>query len=289
MKFPNFLSPELHTILIIFPIISLLCFSPVSQATTTDTLTTADSLSINQTLISAGGKFELGFFSKGNPNRYYVGIWYKDIPSDDIFIWVANRDSPLSSDSSSLKLGNHGDLVILDDGKNLRWTSNQSTAINPVVQLLDSGNLVIREAGDQNPDHYLWQSFDHPTDTLVPGQKLGLNIKTGLDRFLNSWKGPDDPGSGPFSFKMDYHGDPEIYLWQREKIIYRSGPWVGLRFSGVPEMKSGQSGFNFTFHTGPDEVYYTFQLPKNDAVKSRLMVSYDGFLRRYTWVPDTKQ
>lgn len=179
--------------------------------------------------------------------------------------------------------------MILDDGKNLRWTSNQSTAINPVVQLLDSGNLVIREAGDQNPDHYLWQSFDHPTDTLVPGQKLGLNIKTGLDRFLNSWKGPDDPGSGPFSFKMDYHGDPEIYLWQREKIIYRSGPWVGLRFSGVPEMKSGQSGFNFTFHTGPDEVYYTFQLPKNDAVKSRLMVSYDGFLRRYTWVPDTKQ
>lgn len=285
MRIPSFRCPLLLNLLIF---ISLLCFFPVFEAAT-DTLTPASSLSINRTLISSAGKFELGFFSKGDPSKYYLGIRYKDIPSDDIFIWVANRDEPLFSNSSTLKLDNHGNLMIFDGGSNMRWSSNISTAANPVVQLLDSGNLVIREAGDQNPDHYLWQSFEHPTDTLVPGQKLGLNLKTGLDWFLTSWKGPNDPSSGQVSFKMDYHGDPEIYLRQGDNIIYRSGPWVGLRFSGVPEMKSGESGFNFTFHTGPDEVSYTFELPKNDAVKSRLMVSYDGFLRRYTWVPDTRQ
>uniref|UniRef100_A0A7C9E4R3 non-specific serine/threonine protein kinase n=1 Tax=Opuntia streptacantha TaxID=393608 RepID=A0A7C9E4R3_OPUST len=285
MRIPFFVSPRLLTILIF---IFFIGFSPVFEAAT-DTLTPANSLSFNQTLISSAGKFELGFFRKEDPSRYYVGIRYKDIPSDDIFIWVANRDAPLFNDSSILKLDNHGNLMILDGGSNIRWSSNTSTAVNPVVQLLDSGNLVIREARDQNPEHYLWQSFDHPTDTLLPGQKLGVNLKTGLNRSLTSWKGPSDPGTGQYSFKMDYHGDPEVYLWQGNNIIYRSGPWVGLRFSGVPEMKSGESGFNFAFHTGPDEVYYTFELPKGDAVKSRLMVTYDGFLRRYTWVPDAQQ
>jgi len=227
----------------------------------------------------------LGFFTR--EDKYYLGTWYKDIPQDGVIVWVANRDSPSHSSSCTLEIGNRSNLVILDAGSNVIWSSNQSTAANPVLQLLDSGNLVIREAGDTNPGNYLWQSFDNPTDTLIPGQKLGWNLKTGLDRFLTSWAGPEDPSTGNFSFKLDYHGDPEFYLWNGGQIIYRSGPWVGQRFSGVPEMKTGSSGFNFTFYTGPDEVFYTFELPPNDKVKSRLMVTFDGFLERWTWVPDT--
>ncbi|KAJ8434877.1 hypothetical protein Cgig2_003316 [Carnegiea gigantea] len=281
MRFTIFLSPTFISIFFF-----LLCFSLVF-ASSTDTLTSPDSLSVNQTLISAGGKFELGFFSRGNRKKYYIGIWYKDIPQDGVVVWVANRDSPSYSSSCILKIGNRSNLVIVDDGSNVIWSSNQSTAVNPVLQLLDSGNLVIREAGDTNPGNYLWQSFDSPTDTLIPGQKLGWNLKTGLNRFLTSWAGPEDPSTGNFSFKLDYHGDPEIYLWNAGQIIYRSGPWVGQRFSGVPEMKTGSSGFNFTFYTGSDEVFYTFELPPNDKVKSRLMVTYDGFLERWTWVPDS--
>lgn len=281
MRFTIFLSP---TVISLF--FFLLC-CPLVFASSTDTLTSSDSLSVNQTLISAGGKFELGFFSRGNRKKYYLGIWYKDIPQDGVVVWVANRDSPSYSSSCTLKIGNRSNLLIVDDGSNLIWSSNQSTAVNPVLQLLDSGNLVIREAGDTNPGNYLWQSFDNPTDTLIPGQKLGWNLKTGLNRFLSSWAGPEDPSTGNFSFKLDYHGDPEIYLWNANQIIYRSGPWVGQRFSGVPEMKTGSSGFNFTFYTGSDEVFYTFELPPNDKVKSRLMVTYDGFLERWTWVPDS--
>ncbi|GJV67663.1 mutator type transposase, partial [Tanacetum coccineum] len=47
---------------------------------------------------------------------------------------------------------------------------------NASVTLLDSGNLVLQELF---PDGYqkkvLWQSFDYPTDTLLPGMKLGIN------------------------------------------------------------------------------------------------------------------
>ncbi|XP_021719546.1 receptor-like serine/threonine-protein kinase SD1-8 [Chenopodium quinoa] len=272
------------TILAIF----LLCFPPVFSVST-DTLTSTQSLSSNQTLISATGKFELGFFTKQNPKKYYLGIWYKDIPSDNVYVWVANRDAPSLSDSCTLKFDDQGNLVIADYGSHVRWQINGSTAKNPVLQLLDSGNLVIREAGDSSSGGYLWESFDHPTDTLIPGQKLGWNLKTGLDRFLTSWAGPDDPSTGNYSFKMDYHGDPEIYMRYEDRIIYRSGPWVGQRFSGVPEMATGNNGFNFTFYRGPDEVYYTFELPPGGEVKSRLLVTFDGYLRRFTWVPNTKQ
>ncbi|KAK6917406.1 Bulb-type lectin domain [Dillenia turbinata] len=33
-----------------------------------------------------------------------------------------------------------------------------------------------------------WQSFDYPTDTLLPNMKIGLDRKTGLNRFITSWE-----------------------------------------------------------------------------------------------------
>ncbi|XP_057537115.1 receptor-like serine/threonine-protein kinase SD1-8 [Amaranthus tricolor] len=291
MKFTIFHSFTILIIIIyviIFPIF-FLCFSPVFAAFS-DTLSSSQSLTINQTIISASGKFELGFFSKGNPRKYYLGLWYKDIPAERIYVWVANRNSPSWSDSCIFKLGNQSNLVILENGSHIRWISDKSPGRNPVIQLLDSGNLVIREEDDQNPDNYLWQSFNHPTDTLIPGQKLGWNLKTGLNRVLTSWISPDDPGSGNYTFNMDYNGDPEVYMRNGDQIIYRSGPWVGQRFSGVPEMGTGNNGFRFIFNRSKEEVYYTFELPINDQkVKSRLMVSFDGYLQRWTWVPSSSK
>ena len=200
-----------------------LCFSIV---TSTDTLTTSNSLTINQTLISSAGKFEFGFFSGVNPSKYYIGLWYKDIPSEDIIVWVGNRGSPLLTNSSFLKLGNDSTLSLFDDNSQIVWQTNNSNPnsdLSFVLQLLDSGNLVSREEGDSNLSHFIWQSFDNPTDTLIPGQKIGWDLKTGSNRCLSSWLSEEDPNIGNFSFSLDYHGDPEIYMRNGDKIIYRSG------------------------------------------------------------------
>ncbi|GAB2298759.1 hypothetical protein Dimus_032836 [Dionaea muscipula] len=259
--------------------------------TSSDTLNSSSSLTINDTLVSAGQKFELGFFSDDKQRNWYAGIWYKNLPTKTV-VWVANRESPVvSTSSATLKLGDHGNIVIFEQDTRLTWSTNHSRAAsNPVIQLLDDGNLVVREVLDESPERYIWQSFDNPSDTLLPGQKQGWNLKTGLDRYLTSWRGQDDPALGAFTFKIDPHGDPEVYMWsrgrgERNRIVYRSGPWVGTRFSGVPEMKS-TSVFNFTFVDHGDEVYYMFEVLDN-SVKSRLMVDSTGVLRRYTWTPDT--
>ncbi|XP_022716020.1 receptor-like serine/threonine-protein kinase SD1-8 [Durio zibethinus] len=262
--------------LTIFPTISI----------SADTLTATQSIIHNQTLVSPGDVFELGFFTLEHPGEWYVGIWYKNIP-DRTYVWVANRDNPLANSSGIFKLED-GNLFLLDQGQNLVWSSNITKGENPVAQLLDSGNLVVREANTNNEtNNYLWQSFDYPTDTLLPDMKLGWDLSAGFNRFLTSWRAIGDPSSGDFSFKLDYRGFPEIFLWNKQERKYRSGPWNGLRFSGVPEMKPIDY-ITFNFVTNQDEVYYSFSIA-NKNLLSRLIVNPTGTLQRLTWIPDTNQ
>lgn len=159
-------------------------------------------------MVSSNGVFQLGFFSPDG-TRYYLGIWYKDIP-DRTYVWVANRDFPITNSSSvSLAISQMGNLQVLQqDTQQVLWSSNETSAAqspaNLLAQLLDSGNLVTRD-GSNDPGVYIWQSFDYLTDTLLPGMKLGWDLGLGLDRYLTSWNSPQDPSSGPYSFQQDFH------------------------------------------------------------------------------------
>ncbi|KAK2987263.1 hypothetical protein RJ640_017566 [Escallonia rubra] len=259
------------TSLVIFPIL----------ATALDTITPAQALTHNQTIISSGEVFELGFFSPGN-SRWYVGIWYKNTPNKTI-IWVANRDHPLTRPSGILHIAINGNIVLSDQTSNtLLWSSNTTQAFNTVAQLLDSGNFVLRREDDEVSEDYLWQSFDYPTDTLLPGMKLGWDSKTGLNRYLTSWRSSNDPATGDYTFKLDTQGFPEVFLMKKAVRLYRSGPWNGLRFSGVPEMKPLYF-INFYFVMNPDEICYSFELT-NSSLYSRLVMEHIGLLKRFTWI-----
>ncbi|KAA8519923.1 hypothetical protein F0562_014167 [Nyssa sinensis] len=250
-----------------------------------DTITGTQTITGNQTIVSAGDVFELGFFTRGSSKKWYLGIWYRNIPTDTV-VWVANRDNPLTNSTGVLKIADDGNIVLVDQAANPIWSSNQPTAANTVAQLLDSGNFVLREENDENPENYIWQSFDHPTDTLLPGMKLGWDSKTGLNRYLTSWKSSDDPSSGNYSFKLDINGFPEVYLLNNQVRVYRSGPWNGLRFSGVPEMNTAFI-FTFTFRRDQNEEFYSFEL-RNKSLYSRLLVNTSGTLQRYTWIDESK-
>lgn len=263
--------------------LTILCLTFFTTiAVSLNTLTATQSLTNNLTLVSPGQVFELGFFTPDN-SRWYFGIWYKNIPVKTV-VWVANKDTPISNSSGTFKFGVHGNIVVVDEAGTILWSSNQTQAVNPVVQLLDSGNLVVLDM-NQNT---LWQSFDYPTDTLLPGMKLGWDLDTGLDRYLTSWKNTNDPSTGSYSFKLDFHGFPEILLWNKQQVqpVYRSGPWNGLRFSGVPEMQP-LDGLSFEFAIDPHQVYYSFSVT-NDSLISRLTMNSTGYLQRFVWIENTQ-
>ncbi|KAF8409409.1 hypothetical protein HHK36_005485 [Tetracentron sinense] len=139
----------------------------------TDTIKPGQSISKLETIISAGGEFELGFFSPGNSRNYFVGIWYKKVNVQTV-VWVANREQPLTSPSGILTINMEGNLVVLDGNKSYP-VSDVSSVKNTSATLLDSGNLILRDSKSQ----ILWQSFDYPSDTFLPGMRIGYNKKTG--------------------------------------------------------------------------------------------------------------
>ncbi|KAI9082783.1 hypothetical protein K1719_035240 [Acacia pycnantha] len=262
-------------------VIVLSLFSAVSF--TSDTLNSTQSLGINQTLVSSNQAFELGFFNS-NSSRWYLGIWYKNIPERTI-VWVANRDTPLENSTATLKIGDRTNLVLLDPARNSVWSSNQSQSApsNPVLKLLDSGNLVIKEANETDDnENFLWESFDFPTDTLLPGMKLGWDFGKGIEWRLTSWKSKDDPSSGDYSFKLARHGIPEAFLYNKEVKTFRTGPWNGIRFGGLPVLTS-QAVVQDTLVQDPDEVYFTPSsvLYGNQSMPTRLVTNWTGDIQRF--------
>ena len=268
-------------------IILLLLFRTGSFAEL-DSITPRQSMSDNgTTLVSKEGSFELGFFSPGSSsNNRYVGIWYKNIPVQTV-VWVANRCNPIYGSSGMLTINNKGSLVILDRNKNVVWeTTVSKQATKPKVELLDSGNLVITEEEDTNSDKYLWQSFDYPSDTFLPGMKLGWDLRTGLNRQLSAWKNWDDPCSGEFTWGIEFNLElrkfPEAVIRKGTAKFHRSGPWNGLGFSGVPDKPHPL--FDFVFINNDDEVCYTYNL-KNMSLISRIVMNETTSTRgRLIWI-----
>ncbi|KAK9937523.1 hypothetical protein M0R45_014305 [Rubus argutus] len=140
-----------------------ICSSFLLIITVGGTASTFQSIKDGETIVSTGGTFELGFFTpEGASGNRYVGIWYKKISVRTV-VWVANRDTPLTDSSGVLQVTNPGILVLLKNNQSIVWSSNTSRfAQNPVVQLLDSGNFVVTDGSDTNPEIFLWQSFDYP-------------------------------------------------------------------------------------------------------------------------------
>ncbi|KAI3446955.1 hypothetical protein Pfo_003620 [Paulownia fortunei] len=259
-------------------------FSILLACDAVDTIFPDEPLPDGKYVVSSGGTFEMGFFSPDSSRNRFFGIWYKIISTGTV-VWVGNRDFPLNDTSGTLQLSKDGNLIVLNSSSSssVVWSSNaSSTTQNPVAQLLESGNLVVRDASDENPENYLWQSFDHPSETALPGMKMGKNLVTGLDRVLKSWKSSNDPSTGNYSFLIDSSGFPQLFLMGSGSVErFRSGPWNGERFSGSPGLKPNPI-YTFEFMFNHEEIYYSFQLI-NSSVFSRLVLNPNGVLQRFTW------
>ncbi|KAK2990171.1 hypothetical protein RJ640_014623 [Escallonia rubra] len=255
----------------------IISFRVPKSCSAADTISFNETFTDGQTLVSSGQSFELGFFSpSGSSSNRYLGIWYKSFP--DTPVWVANRESPVSHSYGVLTVSADGNLVLLNNTIPSRviWSSNSSrTALNSVAQLLDTGNLVLKDSSNMNPDSYIWQSFDFPTDTLLPGMKLGWNLTSGLNLYLTSWKTTSDPSRGDYTYGIEISGLPQGVIRRGSVKTFRFGIWNGLRFSG---------GFSFPttlyksiFVANNDEIYYMFDLGDNSIITKLALPDLDSW------------
>ncbi|KAF9661839.1 hypothetical protein SADUNF_Sadunf19G0110500 [Salix dunnii] len=156
-----------------------------------------------ETLVSAGERFELGFFTPEESIglNSYLGIWYYR-SNPRIVVWVANRNSPLPDDAAGFAIKDDGNLQILHQNDSY-WSTELEPTSNSAfreAKLLDSGNLIFGDTNNTLLPTILWQSFAHPTDTFLSGMTMSENLK------LISWESKADPKEGNFSFQLDEGG-----------------------------------------------------------------------------------
>ncbi|XP_019152576.1 PREDICTED: G-type lectin S-receptor-like serine/threonine-protein kinase At4g27290 [Ipomoea nil] len=275
---------------VLLPALIILLISNICLGKDIDLISRTKFLKNGDTIISKGGTFVMGFFNPTNSLNHYIGIWYKQDPAKTV-VWVANRDAPLANTTSAvLKITLGGQLSLVGDKGQPVWSANTSTSSvqNPVAELLDSGNLVVRDADDENPENFVWQSFDHPTDHLLPGMKFGWNLQTGHEVFLTAWKGENDPASGQYTQHLDVTGYPQLILKNGTTEIFSTGPWNGLRFS----VSTVEQNIN---NIGPQvvvinkkEVYFWYN-PSNDFGLFRFVVTSNGFIKAWVWEDEMNQ
>ncbi|KAF7112197.1 hypothetical protein RHSIM_RhsimUnG0256300 [Rhododendron simsii] len=170
----------------------------------------------------------------GNANSTtssYLGIWYNRALKKTV-VWVANRDNPLTDSTAVLTIAADGNLVIVV-GRVSYMLSNISSSGNTSATLLDSGNLVLN---DRRSGDILWQSFDYPTDTLLPGMKVGHDKRNGKTWSMLAWKSKEDPGTGVFSFKLDPQGTSQFFILKEFQKYWTSGTRNRKIFTRIPEM-----------------------------------------------------
>ncbi|PIN13315.1 hypothetical protein CDL12_14067 [Handroanthus impetiginosus] len=236
-----------------------------------DTLFPNQTIVVGQTLISRSQIFELGFFS----GTRYLGIWYKSTP--DVIVWVANRENPITNTRKVfLTIAENGTLAITSGGR-IIWSAELfEPASNPVLQLLDNGNLNRKSPSEES---FIWQSFDYPTDTWLPGMKMAYDTDSGRHKYITSWRNPNDPSPGYFTLRIENLGLPEMVIWRGKTKRFRTGKWNGLYFSGGPPFPNSVFKPDVVIK---EEMMISMSEIFDSSVLVRLTLETSGTLRRYT-------
>ncbi|XP_050221125.1 G-type lectin S-receptor-like serine/threonine-protein kinase SD1-1 isoform X2 [Mercurialis annua] len=225
-----------------------------SSSLTIDTLHQGQVLNARDRLVSANGLFTLGFsgsylvlnYTSPAPSQFFLPI---DHP-----LWLANREDRVLENPGVLTLDNGTGMlkIIQNDGKQIKtlYVGSASSKANNVKAILqNNGNFVLKKVSS---GEILWQSFDDPTDTLLPRMKLGVNKRTGKKWMLRSWRTEYNPIPGGFTLEWD--------PLQRQIIGKRGG--VEFWTSGVLTPEGTFYNFDFPFynftHISDEEEDYIF-------------------------------
>ncbi|KAL9860686.1 putative protein kinase RLK-Pelle-DLSV family [Arabidopsis thaliana] len=239
-------------------------------------ITTESPLSVEQTLSSSNGIYELGFFSPNNSQNLYVGIWFKGI-IPRVVVWVANRETPTTDTSANLAISSNGSLLLFNGKHGVVWSIGEIFASNGSrAELTDNGNLVVI---DNASGRTLWESFEHFGDTMLPFSSLMYNLATGEKRVLTSWKTDTDPSPGVFVGQITPQVPSQVLIMRGSMRYYRTGPWAKTRFTGIPLMDDTYaSPFSLQQDANGSGFFTYFD---RSFKLSRIIISSEGSMKRF--------
>lgn len=221
--------------------------------------------------LSPSGDFAFGFIPLG-PNQFLLAIWFAKITARLTVVWSA---LPVQTGSKA-SLTSNGGLSLEDHNGQEIWSRGVGGVAYATMH--DTGNLVLLSSDGTS---YAWQSFDNPTDTMLPTQVMQ---KGGLLSSRRS-SSAEDYSVGRFQLRLLPDGNlclntialptdhPYEAYWLTKGTLGTGNYIVFNESSGIQEVQKDSSLVNITYaNIGSPEDYY-----------QRATLDFDGVFRHYTY------
>ncbi|XP_058095516.1 G-type lectin S-receptor-like serine/threonine-protein kinase SD2-5 [Magnolia sinica] len=261
--------------------------------------------------------FACGFICTGTCDSYFLAVVIlREINTSATdpqggfpgVVWLANRDHPIR-ENGTLSLTSDGDLVLRDSDNTKIWSTDTSGMSIIGIFLQEDGNLQLYSA-----DFPVWESFNHPTDTLLPGQNLYEGRRLIASSSAKNWS------SGQYYAEMTSAGFAAFVEADRPLMYVQlmPGPYLSGRSTPTTSnttIRYGELNPNLTPHTrgcpytkpcGPiyenrsttyaaldgenlaltiEKTNYSIRICPDSADGSYhyLRLGFDGHLRTYRW------
>jgi hypothetical protein len=193
---------------------------------------------------SDSGQFSLGFLPQGD--GFVLGIRF----AQKTVIWTGFRNDPPFPADTRLILTTDSQFILQSNQFQQRQFTDTPSLVSS-ASLLNSGNFVLYGSNSS----VVWQSFDFPTDTLLPGQRLPAG-----KRLVSSFS-ESDHSNGRFELVMQIDGNlvqyPLLVPTEPVTAYYATGTFTSGNNVSLNLDESGQlyllnsSGINIlTLHEG---------------------------------------
>ncbi|WCJ36976.1 G-type lectin S-receptor-like serine/threonine-protein kinase LECRK3 [Euphorbia peplus] len=245
-----------------------------SQINVSSSLTAGDDA--DQPWISPSQDFAFGFQQLENKDLYLLAIWYYKIQNVTI-VWYANGDSPAPTGSKVELAADRGLVLTGPQGAEI-WRSGINLGEAAYGLMNDTGNFMVKNTENES----LWQSFEDPRDTLLPGQTLERGGK-----ILNARLRETNFSPGRFQFRLipdgngvlNFNNFPtgfayDAYFWTNtvDANLSNAGLRIVFNESGYLYVLRANNEINLIT---PGSVFSA------DEYYHRVVLHFDGVLAQY--------
>ncbi|PKI44028.1 hypothetical protein CRG98_035613 [Punica granatum] len=218
--------------------------------------------------IATGQDYACGFYCNGTCHISMFAIFFFQQSSSPWVapqvVWSANRESPVKI-NSTLELTSDGDLVLKNSDGIIAWSTNTSEVGN--LLLLDEHNRTV------------WQSFDHPTDSLLPRQILLAGQKLTASISSTNWT-----DLGYLSLTLTRSGLLGLIETDLPRIYYQHNFTHNFSSNDTVYVEYGFGGLSLFLSSEYD---MTVIVITDSILTWFLKLGSDGHLRLYEWYNDS--
>ncbi|KAJ9174414.1 hypothetical protein P3X46_013060 [Hevea brasiliensis] len=205
----------------------------------------------NSSWVSPSGEFTFGFFKPHNKNQFLLAIWFTKIP--DTVVWSAN-DNNTAPTGSTVKLTDDGRLALYDPNGESLWERPAKGAKPAICAAMnDNGNFMLL---DENHEP-IWQTFQEPTDTILPGQMLEIPST------LTTRRSEEDYNDGRFQLRLQLDGNLVLYYVAYPTEVHSMAYWatMSIKDNASSKLVFDEKGYMYV-QEGTKRIY---NLTKTDA------------------------